>query len=142
LMRIFRESGFFSQDPIDLKGGQVRPLDLTSRLLFEQWKMGAGEKDLTVMQVILEGKKDGDNFVYQYDLVDHFDQEKGITSMARTTGYTCTIVARQFLAGKIPLKGICPPEYLGKIKGLYESMLGEYQKRGIYLKESIRKKAD
>jgi lysine 6-dehydrogenase len=57
--------------------------------------------------------------------------------VARTTGFTCTIVARQLLAGNIPLKGICPLEYLGKIEGLFQKMLAEYQKRGISLKESI-----
>jgi lysine 6-dehydrogenase len=56
-MRVFRESGFFIQEMIEVKDLQVQPLALTSRLLFDQWKMQEGEKDLTVMQVILEGKK-------------------------------------------------------------------------------------
>ena len=137
LMRVFRESGFFNQDLLDLGGNLVQPLALTSRLLFDQWKLNEGEEDLTVMQVILKGKKGKDQLIYQYDLVDHYDPEKNITSMARTTGYTCTIIARQLLKGSIPLKGICPLEYLGKIDGLFEDVLLEYQKRGIQVRETI-----
>lgn len=140
LMRAFRESGFFNQEKVDVDGQAVQPLALTSKLLFDQWKLKEGERDLTVMQVILEGKEGNDQVVYQYDLVDHFDQEKSITSMARTTGYTCTIIARQLLEGNIMLKGICPPENIGKIEGLFKNLLGEYQKRGINLRESISRK--
>ncbi|MCD6425540.1 MAG: saccharopine dehydrogenase family protein [Anaerolineales bacterium] len=138
LMRTFRESGFFSSDPVEVDGSQVIPLSLTSRLLFDQWFMKEGEKDLTVMQVVLQGKEKNKQIVYQYDLLDHFDQETGITSMARTTGYTCTIVARQLLKGMIPNQGICPPEFLGNIPHLFEDLLLEYQKRGINLVETIK----
>jgi saccharopine dehydrogenase-like NADP-dependent oxidoreductase len=138
LMRIFRESGFFDNELIDVAGVQIQPLTLTSKLLFDQWKMKDGEKDLTVMQVKIAGKMNGKNVIYQYDLVDYYDEEKEVSSMARTTGYTCSIVARQLLAGKIPFTGICPPEFLGKIDGFLDSMLIEYNKRGIELLETIK----
>jgi saccharopine dehydrogenase-like NADP-dependent oxidoreductase len=137
LMRVFRESGFFSQDPVLVDGNQVIPLSLTSRLLFDQWLLKEDEKDLTVMQVVLQGKQENRQIRYQYDLLDHFDEQTGITSMARTTGYTCTIAARQLLAGMVKEKGICPPEYLGKIPGLFENLLQEYQNRGIHLVETV-----
>ncbi|NQS91163.1 MAG: saccharopine dehydrogenase, partial [Chloroflexi bacterium] len=137
LMRTFRESGFFDPEPVNVDGQQVKPLSLTSRLLFDQWQLKEGERDLTVMQVVLKGKEGESQIVYQYDLVDHFNEETGVTSMARTTGYTCTIVARQLLKGLIPLKGINPPEYLGQIPGLFDDLLSEYQKRDIHLQEKI-----
>ena len=138
-MRIFRESGFFSPEPVEVKGTPVIPLELTSRLLFDQWHMAPGEEDLTVMQVVIEGKVGKDHLIYRYDLLDHFDLDTGTTSMARTTGYTCTIVARQLLKGMISLKGICPPEYLGKEESLFNDLLEEYKKRGIVLSETITK---
>jgi len=137
LMRVFRESGFFSPDPVEVDGSQVIPLSLTSRLLFDQWFMKEGEKDLTVLQVVLKGKDKNKQVTYQYDLLDRFNEQTGITSMARTTGYTCTIVARQLLKGMIPNQGICPPEFLGKIPHLFEDLLLEYQERGINLIETI-----
>ena len=136
LMRVFRESGFFSSDPVEVDGNHVIPLSLTSRLLFDQWLMKEEEKDLTVLQVVLKGKEKNKQVIYQYDLLDRFNEKTGITSMARTTGYTCTIVARQLLKGMIPNQGICPPEYLGKIPHLFEDLLEEYEKRGINLVET------
>ena len=139
LMRIFRESGFFSLEPVEVRGDSIIPLELTSRLLFDQWHLGPGEEDLTVMQVVLEGKVGKQYIIYQYDLLDYYDSNTNTTSMARTTGYTCTIVARQLLKGMISQQGICPPEYLGREKGIYEDLLIEYQKRGIALDERITK---
>jgi lysine 6-dehydrogenase len=137
LMRVFRESGFFDPNPIEVAGVQVRPLDLTSRLLFEQWAMKESEKDLTVMQVMLEGEQKGKRLTYSYYLVDHYDTVKKVTSMARTTGYTCAIAARLLLDGKVPFQGICPPEYLGQSEGLFQHFQSEYHKRGILLEETI-----
>ena len=61
LMRVFRESGFFGAEPVDVGGQAVRPVDLTSRLLFAQWRPAdaAEQEDFTVMQVVVEGTKDG-----------------------------------------------------------------------------------
>src|SRR5690606_17307027 len=48
-LRLLRESGFFSQEPIDINGTSVRPIDVTARLLFPQWKLKPGEREFTVM---------------------------------------------------------------------------------------------
>jgi len=131
LMRAFRDSGFFDATPTDVNGQQVAPLDLTSKLLFDQWKMGPGDEDLTVMQVQMSGVEDGQKVQYTFDLLDYFDTESGVHSMARTTGYTCTIVARQVLSSLFTRKGISPPEYVGQTSGCYENLLSEYAARGI-----------
>ncbi len=44
LMQVFRDSGFFDAEPVTVNGQSVRPLDLTSHLLFDQWKMQPGER--------------------------------------------------------------------------------------------------
>ena len=136
LMRAFRESGFFSSEPIDVDGQQVKPLSLTSRLLFDQWKLQEGEEDLTVMRVIVEGEKAGEKVRHTYDLLDRYDRETNTTSMARTTGYTCTIAARLVAAKRFNQKGVCPPEFLGRTAGLFQYFLDEYAKRGIHLQIS------
>jgi len=137
LARVFRDSGFFDTDPIDVDGMQVRPIDVTSRLLIEQWRLAENEADLTVMQVILEGQHNGRRERRDFYLLDRFDTKTGTTSMARTTGYTCSITARQVLAGMFTRKGICPPEYLGATEGCYEHMLAELEERGIYMDEAV-----
>ena len=135
LMRMFRECGFFEEEPIEIEGCSVRPIALTSSLFFDRWKSSIDEREFTVMQVIIEGRKEGKDIRSTYFLLDRFDEETQTTSMARTTGYTCSIVARQLIGGMFDHKGICPPEYIGRIEGCFENLLAEYEKRRIYLKE-------
>ncbi len=137
LMRVFRESGFFDSALVDVGGQTIRPIDLTSKLLFDQWRMQEGEEDFTVMQVIVEGDKASKRLRFTYDLLERYDRETGITSMARTTGYTCTIVARQVLAGLFVQKGICPPEFVGRTPGCYEDLLAGYAGRNIRVNEMV-----
>ena len=137
LMRIFRESGFLGTKPIEIEGQSIRPINLTSHLLFDQWRLKSGEEDFTVMQVIVEGTKAGREVKYTYDLLDQYNVETGITAMARTTGYTCTLVARQVLEGLFTRKGISPPEWVGSTPGCFENLLVGYKKRNITLLETI-----
>jgi saccharopine dehydrogenase-like NADP-dependent oxidoreductase len=137
LMRVFRESGFFSAEPIEVKGQHLVPLQLTSRLLFDDWKMQAGDEDFTVMQVILTGKKQGHFARYTFDLFDRFDRESHTHSMARTTGYTCTVAARLVAEGAYTQPGISPPEYLGRQPGLYQKMVAGLAQRGVLVHETV-----
>lgn len=137
LMRVFRETGFFSNTPIEVNGVTVRPIELTSRLLFARWQLQQGETDFTIMQVIVEGEKHGQRLRYTYDLLDRYDPVTQTTSMARTTGYTATIIARQILRGQFTQKGLCPPEFIGRHAECYADLLAEYARRGIRLQETV-----
>jgi saccharopine dehydrogenase-like NADP-dependent oxidoreductase len=112
-LRVLRESGFFSYDPVEVKGVKVRPIDLTAKLLFPKWKLKPGEEEFTVMRIRISGEENGKPAAYEYNLLDRTDKVTEIQSMARTTGYTCTAVAHLVAEKKFSRKGICPPEYLG-----------------------------
>lgn len=137
LMQIFKDSGFFNPEPVKVDGQLVRPLALTSTLLFDQWKLQEDEEDITVMKVIIDGWENGTQQRYTYDLLDRFDHKTQTTSMARTTGYTCSIVARQILDGKFKATGICPPELIGKEERCFDDLLEGYKKRNILIEETI-----
>jgi len=137
LMRIFKESGFLSTEPIEVDGKTIKPISITSKLLFELWRLEEDEADFTVMQIVMDGQRNGKRLRYTYNLLDNYDEETRTTSMARTTGYTCSIVARQIMSGRFTQKGICPPEFIGRVQGCYENLLEEYGKRNIQLKEKI-----
>ncbi len=139
LMQTFRESGFFNTTPIQMGKTEVKPIDLTSKLLFDQWKLKDGEEDFTVFRVIIEGKKDKKRVRHTYDLFDKFDKKNKITSMARTTGYTCTIIVRQLINRLFTKKGICPPEFIGETEGCYDNLLDEYNKRNIKVTKEVIK---
>jgi lysine 6-dehydrogenase len=130
LMRVFRESGFFDSEPVELKGEEVRPLDLTTHLLRRQWEMKPDEQDLTIMRVCVEGRSGTQRKRFQFDLFDRYDPVTGTTSMARTTGYTCTAVVR-LIADGCDVEGICPPEWLGRDPACFEAIVSYLKERHV-----------
>ncbi|MFO7852694.1 MAG: saccharopine dehydrogenase family protein [Bacteroidota bacterium] len=133
-LRMLREAGFFSHDEIDVKGSRIKPIDLTSNLMFPQWQLKEGEEEFTVMRIIIEGRDKGEKYGYKYDLFDRYDKENNITSMARTTGYTCTAVANLIMEGMYESPGINPPEYIGKTEGHLKFIMGYLEERGVVYK--------
>jgi len=47
-----------------------------------------------------------------YDMIDEYDEEHKITSMAKTTGYTAAIIARILGSGAVKKKGYSGPSGL------------------------------
>ena len=111
-LKVLRESGFFSYEEIEVNGTKIRPIDLTSKLLFPKWKMKEGDEDYTVMRIKINGIEDSQKVCYTYNLLDSFTDNT--ISMARTTGFTCTAVVNLVLEKKYNKIGISPPEFLGK----------------------------
>jgi len=136
-MRMLRETGFFSDTAIEVNGIKVKPLDLTSKLLFPKWELGEGEEELTVMRVIVQGKKEEKRLCYTYDLLDYYDKKEKATSMSRTTGFPCAIMARLVAQGEFQYPGVCPPEYIGREYKVYQKVMEELEKRNVFYKENI-----
>ncbi len=136
-MALLRATGLFSEQPVEVNGTKIRPIDLTSKLLFPMWKLKPGEVDITVLQVIVEGEKDGLGQRHVYDLLDRYDPVTDTHSMARSTGYTATMVVRLFAAGLYHRKGISPPEFLGRDERCVEFLLEGLAERGLVYRRSI-----
>jgi lysine 6-dehydrogenase len=136
-MRMLRETGFFSDTAIEVSGVKVKPIDLTSKLLFPKWELEEGEEELTVMRVIVQGKKEGKRISYTYDLFDYYDKKEKATSMSRATGFPCAIMARLVAQGEFKYPGVCPPEYIGRESKVFQKVMEELEKRNIFYKEKI-----
>ncbi len=136
LIKAFRDAGFFSKEKIKIDGTEIRPIDFTSSILYKQWTLEKGEKEFTVMKILFES----DNETIEYNLYDEYDEKTQTTSMARTTGYTCTAVARLFLEKKFFRTGIITPEMIGEDESNYSFILDYLKKKNIILeiKESKR----
>ncbi len=134
LMKVFRDSGFFSDEEIMINEHAIRPVDVTSKLLFKHWKPQKDEDEFTIMKLVVKGKEAGKAIEYVYELFDRFDRESGISSMARTTGYTCTAVARLLLEGNLENRGISPPEYIGAIPGYNDRILNMLRQKNINIR--------
>ena len=132
-VRVLKDSGFLSEKKIMVNGTEISPLDFTSKILFNEWKLGETEEELTIMRITLKGKNDcGQTQVVVYNLYDEYCPETQTSSMARTTGYTATAVTNMFLDGLFTEKGIFPPELIGKYETCYEYILNYLAARNVY----------
>ena len=136
LMKAFREGGFFSESERLIGHVKVRPLDLTSQLLFEHWKPAADEEEFTVMRIDLGGE----NGQWKYQILDRGDPENGMTSMARLTGFTCTSVLR-FIIDENVAAGLWPPEVLAGRYKLLDRVLNDLVQKSVSIKIQGPKKS-
>lgn len=136
-MALLRETGFFSQASVEINGQNVRPIDMTARLLFPLWKLKPGEVDITVMKVMVKGTKGDKTIQYTWDLFDKYDPVTGIHSMARTTGYTATVAVRMIADGVYTRKGVIVPEFIGQEPACVKYMLDGLKERGVIYRETV-----
>lgn len=134
LIETLRDCGFFSAEKMKINGASLRPLDFTARILLPQWKLQPNEKEFTAMRVIITGIEKKKKTTYTYDLLDFTDTENQITSMARTTGFTCAATARLVLSGNYRHAGISPPEYLGKNENTFRFVLHYLSERNVHIR--------
>ena len=139
VVRALKESGFFSTQSLKVKGSEVVPLEVTSRILFNEWKLGETEEELTVMRVTLRGlDADGNKVTVEYNLYDEYNPISQTSSMARTTGYTATAAANMFLDGLFTEKGVFPPELIGKHESCFDYILQYLKERDVHYVKSVR----
>jgi len=137
LMRVLRETGFFDKQPIDVRGQQIRPLDLTSRLLFPKWELKPGDAEFTILRVLVTGRRGKETITYEYDLYDEYDPATGQHSMARTTGFPCAIVARWLAFGELVQPGVNPPELLAAGGATLPKMIAALAERGVHIRHCV-----
>ena len=138
-VRALKESGFFSKEKVKVNGNMVSPLDFTSKILFNEWKLGDSEEELTVMRITVKGENsDGQIEEVVYNLHDEYCNDTHTSSMARTTGYTATAAANMFLDGLFNDKGVFPPELVGKHQSCFDYILKYLEERNIYYIKSSR----
>lgn len=131
-IKVLKDSGFFSQKKIAINDTEILPLDFTSKILFDEWKLGESEEELTVMRITLQGEnKNGETQKIVYNLYDEYCPETQTSSMARTTGYTATAVVNLFLDGLFTYKGVFPPELIGKYENCFKFILNYLKDRNV-----------
>ncbi len=136
VMLELREAGFFDESMHEINGVSVRPRDLTASLLFPHWTYEEGEADLTVMRVTGVGELDGTPTRLTWDLHDRLDPATGFSSMARTTAFPCTIMARMMLDGLIDEPGVHPPEDFAPRDDVLATLLAGLKERGVIFTET------
>jgi len=133
-MMLLRDLGFFSGEEIAVDGFRLQPRKFTAKIL-ERRLYNPMVKDFVALKVEVCGYREGFKTRRIYTLVDFYDEKSGVTAMARTTGYTASIVAKLVLEGVIRLKGVVPPERLGMEEDVFRQIMAELSARGIRIVE-------
>jgi saccharopine dehydrogenase-like NADP-dependent oxidoreductase len=134
-MLFLREGGFFDREPVLLEDGRHVPPRLVSEtLLFRSWSRAPGELEFTVLRVVVHGRSRSQQQRIVWDLFDRTDPATGDSSMARTTGFPCAIVARMLARSAWSHPGVHAPESLGRDAALTERLLAELAERGVRIR--------
>ena len=140
LIKALKAAGFFEHDPLTSGGREFIPFETTSEILKKAWKLNPDEKEFTIMKIILDLEDGSGRREIVYDLFDRYDDASGFSSMARTTGYTCTAAANLILKGGFNEKGLFPPENIGIEQKDLDFIFSYLAKRNVNL--SIKDYAD
>lgn len=131
-INVLKKSGFFNEEKININGVDISPLEFSSKILFNEWKLGDMEEEITVMRITITGKnKIGESKTIVYNLHDEFCPKTNASSMARTTGYTATAAANLFLDGLFSEKGVFPPELVGKHEKCFNYFINYLKDRNV-----------
>jgi lysine 6-dehydrogenase len=129
------ECGLLETHPLVVDGQRTVPREFTSEILSQRIKLGK-EKDLTLLRVDVAGKSGGRRVHRRYQMIDRYDSERKMTSMARTTAFPCSVAAQMLGLGLVQRKGLVPPElaFDGESR---EEFMKELHTRGINITSTI-----
>ena len=137
-IQFLEDLGLIGTDPVDYEGKEVVPRELFHKIIYPLVKFDTekGDRDLTVLFVRVEGIKDGNETSISYEMVDYYDEENGVTSMAKTTGFSAALMARMLGRGAITKKGIQWPVRV-ILGDLFEELLSKLRERGVEITETV-----
>lgn len=130
-MATLAELGFFDDTPIDIHGHQITPRLFTEKVLTPKLK-GKSNEDITVLRVEVTGKKAGEQMKFIWEMIDFYDHERNITSMAKTTALPAMLLAHWIASGKVKEVGVVPIENV-IVGDRFEPFMEELQQLGIVI---------
>jgi lysine 6-dehydrogenase len=130
-MGTLAELGFLDETPVEVDGTPVSPRKLAMVLLESKMKGGSNE-DVTVVRVTVTGTKGGKPTKLQWDMVDLYDRDRSLTSMAKTTGTPAAILAEWLASGKVAARGVTAIEQI-IIGDLFDPFVQELDRRGVHI---------
>ena len=131
LIIALQRSGFFNSNSIVCKGMDISPLEYTSAILFNEWKLQPGEEEFTVMKIVVQGEQESKRKTIEYSLLDYYDAQSQTTSMARSTGYTCTAAVHLIAQKLFTATGVFPPEKIGSNKVCFNHIIQYLKERKV-----------
>ena len=127
IMRVIRELGLLSLDPVKVKDTAVIPRDAFIATVSPQLTK-PNSRDLVALRVEVTGK-DGRRVAWQ--LLDYYDEAHGISAMMRTTGFSLAITGLMQADGRINVSGVYTPDEAVPFRDYVE----ELKQRGVMIHE-------
>jgi lysine 6-dehydrogenase len=131
IMEAIRELGLLELEPIDVKGVMVAPRDVAVAAMGPRLTKPKSH-DLVALRVTVKGQKDGKDKTVNFELIDRYDEERGISAMMRTTGYSLSITGQMQARGEVKPAGVHTPDECIPA----EKYISELAKRGVHIRES------
>nr|WP_316047270.1 saccharopine dehydrogenase C-terminal domain-containing protein [Planococcus glaciei] len=130
-MKVIGELGFLDDIPVEVQGISITPRAFAEKVLATKMK-GDSHKDITVLRVEVSGTKDGARTKHRWEMVDLYDDERNITSMAKTTALPALLIAKLIATKQITETGVVPIESL-IIRDRFQPFMAELKRLGLDL---------
>ena len=127
IMRAVRELGLFDLKPISVKGTKIVPRDAFIAAVSPKLSKPSG-RDLVALRVEVRGRSGGK---VAWQLLDRYDERRGISAMMRTTGYSLSITGIMQVDGRISAPGVHTPDEAVP----FGEYVRELAKRGVEIRE-------
>ena len=127
LMKAIGELGLIELTPLDVKGRAVVPRDVFIAAVSPKLSK-PGQRDLVALRVEVHGRS-GQQIAWQ--LLDYFDEARGISAMMRTTGYSLAVTGLMQVDGRIKTFGVHTPDEAVP----FADYVGELAARRIEIRE-------
>lgn len=139
LIQALQAAGFFKETAVKVGNNEIKPIDFTNQLLFDQWKLEPDDDEFTIMRIVMNGILDDEHVEIIYDLLDEFDKGTGLSSMGRTTGFTATAAVSLIDEEIFTSKGVFPPEIVGKDENSFHFIMNYLRERNILYNKTVIK---
>src|SRR5690348_9468067 len=130
IMEAIRELGLLDLTPVEVDGSKVIPREAFVATVGPRLTKPNG-RDLVALRVTVEGTKGGRDTTIGWELIDKYDEVRGISAMERTTGYSLSITGQMQATGKIPTCGVCTPDECVPALPYIQAL----EKRGVVIRE-------
>ena len=106
LMKAMRDLGLLELTPLKVKGREIVPRDVFIAAVSPKLTK-PDRRDLVALRVEVRGR-DGRQVAWQ--LLDYFDEARGVSAMMRATGYSLAITGIMQVDGRIKAPGVHTPD--------------------------------
>jgi len=134
IMKPIRDLGLIDNTPIAVNGSGnlVTPRQVFIAAVSPKLTKPQG-RDLVALRVEVRGVKDGKATGIRWQLVARYDEQRHVSAMMQTTGYSLAITGIMQVDGRIAQKGVhVPDECVPAVP-----YIAELAKRGVMIEESL-----